>query len=84
MTSSIATASKSRSPGAGRKNDCAYVEQKNWSVVRRAVGFWRYDSPVQLDLPNALYARLLVYVHFVQPVMRIREDSPRNQFQEHP
>jgi transposase InsO family protein len=24
---------------AGRKNDNAYVEQKNWSVVRRAVGY---------------------------------------------
>ena len=26
---------------AGRKNDGAHVEQKNWSVVRRAVGYHR-------------------------------------------
>ena len=30
---------------AGKKNDSAYVEQKNWSVVRRAVGYYRYDTP---------------------------------------
>ena len=29
---------------AGRKNDNPYVEQKNWSVVRRAVGYYRYEN----------------------------------------
>jgi hypothetical protein len=29
----------------GNKNDSAYVEQKNWSVVRHAVGYARYDTP---------------------------------------
>jgi hypothetical protein len=28
-----------------RKNDNAYVEQTNWSVVRRLVGYSRFDSP---------------------------------------
>jgi len=28
-----------------RKNDQAHVEQKNWSVVRRQVGYDRYESP---------------------------------------
>jgi len=36
------TFTRSRS---GNKNDGAYVEQKNWSVVRRAVGYHRYDTP---------------------------------------
>jgi hypothetical protein len=58
---------------AGRKNDNAYVEQKNWSVVRRAVGYWRYDSPQQLDLLNTLYARLHLYVNFFLPVMKLKE-----------
>ncbi len=58
---------------AGRKNDNAYVEQKNWSVVRRAVGYWRYDSPEQLDLLNTLYARLHLYVNFFLPVMKLEE-----------
>jgi len=58
---------------AGRKNDGAYVEQKNWSVVRRAVGYGRYDSPEQLDLLNTLYARLHLYVNFFLPVMKLKE-----------
>jgi hypothetical protein len=58
---------------AGRKNDSAYVEQKNWSVVRRAVGYWRYDSPEQLELLNTLYARLHFYVNFFLPVMKLKE-----------
>jgi hypothetical protein len=58
---------------AGRKNDSAYVEQKNWSVVRRAVGYWRYDSPEQLELLNTLYARLHSYVNFFLPVMKLKE-----------
>lgn len=60
---------------AGRKNDSAYVEQKNWSVVRRAVGYWRYDSPEQLDLLNTLYARLHLYVNFFLPVMKLKEKT---------
>jgi hypothetical protein len=58
---------------AGRKNDNAYVEQKNWSVVRRAVGYGRYDTPEQLDLLNTLYARLHFYVNFFLPVMKLEE-----------
>jgi hypothetical protein len=58
---------------AGRKNDNAYVEQKNWSVVRRAVGYGRYDSPAQLELLNTLYARLHFYVNFFLPVMKLEE-----------
>jgi hypothetical protein len=58
---------------AGRKNDNAYVEQKNWSVVRRAVGYGRYDRREQLDLLNILYARLHFYVNFFLPVMKLEE-----------
>jgi len=58
---------------AGKKNDNAYVEQKNWSVVRRAVGYYRYDTPEQLDLLNRLYAVLHHYVNFFIPVMKLKE-----------
>jgi hypothetical protein len=30
---------------AGKKNDSAYAEKKNWSVVRRAAGYYCYDTP---------------------------------------
>jgi hypothetical protein len=58
---------------SGRKNDNAYVEQKNWSIVRRAVGYRRYDTPEQLDLLNRLYALLHFYVNFFLPVMKLVE-----------
>lgn len=38
-----------------RSNDNAYVEQKNWSVVRRAVGYFRYDTPREMELLNRLW-----------------------------
>lgn len=56
---------------AGKKNDGCYVEQKNYSVVRRAVGYARYDTPAQLKLLNALYAKLRLYTNYFQPVMKL-------------
>ncbi len=38
-----------------RSNDQAHVEQKNWSIVRHAVGYWRYDTPHELALLNQLW-----------------------------
>jgi hypothetical protein len=58
---------------AGRKNDNAYVEQKNWSVVRRAVGYYRYDTAEQLDLLNSLYVLLHFYGNFFLPTMKLKE-----------
>ena len=57
----------------GRKNDNPYVEQKNWSIVRRAVGYERYDTEEQLDLLNRLYAWLRLYTNFFLPVMKLQE-----------
>ena len=57
---------------SGRKNDNAHVEQKNWSIVRRAVGYHRYDTSQQLDLLNRLYALLHYYVNFFLPVMKLK------------
>lgn len=60
---------------AGKKNDGAHVEQKNWSVVRRAVGYYRYDTQEQLDLLNRLYAVMHFYVNFFLPVMKLEEKT---------
>ena len=40
---------------AGKKNDNPYVEEKNDSVVRRWVGYGRYDSHEQVAVLNELY-----------------------------
>jgi hypothetical protein len=54
-----------------RKNDNCFVEQKNYSVVRRAVGYQRYDTEAQLQLLNELYAHLRLYTNFFQPTMKL-------------
>lgn len=56
---------------AGRKNDNPYVEQKNWSVVRRLVGYARYDTPRQVQYLNALYQVYELYVNHFLPVMKL-------------
>lgn len=60
---------------SSRKNDNCYVEQKNYSVVRRAVGYARYDTDEELAALNALYRRLRLYTNYFQPVMKLLERS---------
>jgi len=54
-----------------RKNDSCFVEQKNWSVIRRAVGYARYDTDKELNILNELYSHLRLYVNFFQPVRKL-------------
>ena len=54
-----------------RKNDSCFVEQKNWSVIRRAVGYGRYDTDKELSILNELYGYLRLYVNFFQPVRKL-------------
>lgn len=61
----------------GRKNDNAYVEQKNWSVVRRLIGYDRYDSAPQVQQLNALYARYCLYVNHFLPVTKLMKTIRR-------
>jgi len=54
-----------------RKNDSCFVEQKNWSVIRRAVGYSRHDTDNELNILNELYSYLRLYVNFFQPVRKL-------------
>ncbi|MGH9342059.1 MAG: integrase catalytic domain-containing protein, partial [Acidobacteriota bacterium] len=56
-----------------RKNDNCFVEQKNYSVVRRFVGYERYDSEKELEVLNQLYEALRLYVNFFLPSQKLRE-----------
>jgi len=58
---------------AGRKNDGAHVEQKNWSVVRRAVGYHRYDTAEELAVLNEIYALLRVQTNFFAQQQKLIE-----------
>lgn len=57
----------------GMRNDQNYIEQQNYSVVRRFVGYTRLDTGKQLMLLNRLYVKLSSYQNFFQPVMRLKE-----------
>jgi len=56
-----------------RKNDTCYVEQKNWSIVRRFVGYARHEDQESVDLLNELYATLRDYNNFFLPSLRLKE-----------
>jgi hypothetical protein len=58
-----------------RKNDTCYVEQKNWSVVRRYVGYARYETQEARALLNELDRLLSDYVNFFQPSMKLQEKT---------
>ena len=54
-----------------RKNDQAYVEQKNGAVLRRFIGYHRYSSRAALEALTAVHARLRPYVNFFHPVRKL-------------
>jgi len=54
-----------------RKNDNCFVEQKNYSVVRRAVGYGRYDTPEEQAVINDLYKEQRLFTNFFQPSMKL-------------
>jgi hypothetical protein len=54
-----------------RKNDQAWVEQKNWSVVRRLVGYDRYSSAEALQRLELAYELVRSYVNLFQPVRKL-------------
>jgi len=58
-----------------KKNDNAHVEQKNWSVVRRLVGYDRYDSHQALGCLNRLYELVRLYTNFFQPVLKLKSKT---------
>jgi hypothetical protein len=66
------TYTRSRS---NRKNDNCFVEQKNWSIVRRYAGYGRYESPDALACLNALYSVLRDYVNFFVPSAKLLEKT---------
>lgn len=54
-----------------RKNDQAYVEQKNWSVLRRIIGYDRYSTRVAFAALTAVHELLRPHVNFFQPIRKL-------------
>ncbi len=58
---------------ACKKNDQAFVEQKNGSVVRRLMGYGRFDGGKTARVMGRLYAAARLYVNFFQPSFKLKE-----------
>jgi hypothetical protein len=60
---------------SGNKNDNCHVEQKNYSVVRQTVGYFRFETERQLSLLNRHYAVLRPYTNYFQPMVKLLEKT---------
>lgn len=56
-----------------KKDDNAHIEQKNWTHVRRIIGWDRYDTLEQRDAMNALYkGDLRLMMNLYQPCVKLQ------------
>lgn len=56
---------------AYKKNDSAHIEQKNWDVVRKMIGYGRFDTHAQLDIINGIHRLLAFYQNYFQPSRKL-------------
>ena len=55
-----------------RKNDQAWIEQKNGAVVRRTVGYRRYEGLQAASILARLYKSMRFYVNHFQPSFKLK------------
>ena len=60
---------------AYKKNDQAWVEQKNGSIVRRLVGYGRLSGVEATKALATLYASSRLYVNFFQPSFKLKSKT---------
>jgi hypothetical protein len=75
-----------------RRNDTCHVEQKNFNLIRLAVGYARFDTPEEVRLLGQIYAQLRLLVNHFYPSMKLvhkqrvgsrvikRYDSPKSPY----
>jgi hypothetical protein len=54
-----------------KKDDNAHIEQKNWTHVRKVLGYVRYDSEPALAAINAVYADLRLLQNLFLPTVKL-------------
>ena len=76
-----------------KKDDNAHIEQKNWTHVRKLLGYVRYDSAAAVTAMNAVYADLRLLQNLFLPSVKLvtkervgarvrrRYDPPRTPFE---
>ena len=54
-----------------KKNDSCHIEQKNWDIVRKMIGYGRFDTAEQLDILRRIYRLLAFYQNYFQPSRKL-------------
>lgn len=54
-----------------RKNDQAWIEQKNGSVVRKLAGYDRLDGELAVKMMNQIYMVNRLFINFFQPSFKL-------------
>lgn len=55
-----------------KKDDNAHIEQKNWTHVRKIIGWDRYETPEAVAILNDLYANeLRLFMNLFQPSVKL-------------
>ena len=54
-----------------KKDDNAHIEQKNWTHVRKLMGYVRYDSAAAVGAMNAVYADLRLLQNLFLPSVKL-------------
>lgn len=63
---------------AYRKNDNALVERKNCTIIRKYVGYRRYESEEAYQTIRAMYAKLEIFLNFFQPTQVVTKVEKLN------
>lgn len=62
-----------------RKNDNAFVEQKNWTHVRQLLGYDRFDNPELVPIINDLYMNeWSLFTNYFCPTLKLKEKQRIN------
>lgn len=54
-----------------KKNDSAHIEQKNWDIVRKMVGYGRFETYEQIDIIKRIESLLAFYQNYFQPSQKL-------------
>ncbi len=54
-----------------KKNDSCYVEQKNWDVIRKMIGYGRFETYEQLEIIKRIHNLLAIYQNYFQPSQKL-------------
>lgn len=54
-----------------KKDDNAHIEQKNWTHVRKLIGYERYDTDTAVAVLNAVYAELRLFQNLFLPTVKL-------------